>query len=385
MSQSAEPAGPVTLTRDELYRLVWETPMSRLAERFGLSGNGLAKICRRLDVPYPPRGYWARLAAKKEVRATALPRAKPGTPLSTAIYRKVPKPAEELAPGLQSALSEVMAKVGVLRVPERLHKPHAIIAGWLAEHERQLELARRDRDRWSVHYRPRDFTSMDRRRHRLLDVLFKELEKRGARIGENDRHDLHAVVSGEKLEFELREKYRQVRRPLTAEELRWGSNRTGTRQELKPTGFFLFAIRSHLPRTLRREWLERDDAPIDDRLGEIAATFMVAGPIMADERRQREEEARRAEEARQRQRQDRNWWRRFTEIAAAWDEAGTARRFLLALRELDPPEGTLIDGRPLAEWLEWAEQKLKAADPIERGIAAIFGDIANVSPWTYHD
>lgn len=33
--------------------------MSRLSERFGLSGNGLAKICRRLDVPYPPRGYWA--------------------------------------------------------------------------------------------------------------------------------------------------------------------------------------------------------------------------------------------------------------------------------------------------------------------------------------
>ena len=51
MNRSPQATGPVTLTRDELHKLVWETPMSRLFERFGLSGNGLAKICRRLDVP----------------------------------------------------------------------------------------------------------------------------------------------------------------------------------------------------------------------------------------------------------------------------------------------------------------------------------------------
>jgi len=385
MNQQPEVSGPITLTRDELYKLVWKTPMSRLSEQFGLSGNGLAKICRRLDVPYPPRGYWAKLAADKKVKATALPKAKAGIPSSAAIYKKGPPKVEELAPDLVTSLAEAMEKVGIIRVQERLHKPHAIIAGWLAEHERQIELARRDRDRWSSHYRPRDFTPMDRRRHRLLDALFKELERQGARVGQNDRRDLNAQVSGEKLEFELREKYRQVRRPPTAEELRWGSNKSGTRQELQPTGHFLFAIRSYLPRSLRREWLERTGAPIKDSLSEIAATLMVAGPIMAEERRQREEEARRAEEARQRCRQDRNRWRRFTETARAWVEVGTARRFLTALRELDPAQGTLVDGKPIAEWLDWAEQKLKAADPTQQGIAAVFGDIAKVSSWTYHD
>ena len=57
MNRRPEAAGAITLTRDELHKLAWETPMSKLAERFGLSGNGLAKICRRLDIPYPPRGY----------------------------------------------------------------------------------------------------------------------------------------------------------------------------------------------------------------------------------------------------------------------------------------------------------------------------------------
>jgi len=44
------------VSREELYALVWKTPMSRLSADFGLSGNGLAKICARLDVPVPPRG-----------------------------------------------------------------------------------------------------------------------------------------------------------------------------------------------------------------------------------------------------------------------------------------------------------------------------------------
>jgi hypothetical protein len=29
--------------------------MIRLAEEFGITGNGLAKVCDRLDVPYPLR------------------------------------------------------------------------------------------------------------------------------------------------------------------------------------------------------------------------------------------------------------------------------------------------------------------------------------------
>ena len=71
---------PVTISRDELYAQVWATPMSRLGEQCGISGNGLAKICLRLDAPYPPRGYWARKAAGKKVSQTSLPATRQGTP-----------------------------------------------------------------------------------------------------------------------------------------------------------------------------------------------------------------------------------------------------------------------------------------------------------------
>ncbi len=57
-----------TLTRRELYDLVWSTPMVKLAEQFGLSDVGLTKICDRHRVPTPPRGYWAKKEAGKQVK-----------------------------------------------------------------------------------------------------------------------------------------------------------------------------------------------------------------------------------------------------------------------------------------------------------------------------
>jgi ankyrin repeat protein len=61
------------LSREELFERVWSVPMSNLAPEWGLSGNGLAKACKRLKIPVPPRGYWAKKAAGKKVRRPRLP------------------------------------------------------------------------------------------------------------------------------------------------------------------------------------------------------------------------------------------------------------------------------------------------------------------------
>jgi hypothetical protein len=44
--------------------------MIKLAEQFGLSDVGLTKICDRHRVPTPPRGYWAKKEAGKQVKQT---------------------------------------------------------------------------------------------------------------------------------------------------------------------------------------------------------------------------------------------------------------------------------------------------------------------------
>jgi hypothetical protein len=50
-----------SFTREELYDLVWSRPISKLAKELGVSDVGLAKACKRADVPLPGLGYWAKL------------------------------------------------------------------------------------------------------------------------------------------------------------------------------------------------------------------------------------------------------------------------------------------------------------------------------------
>ena len=64
---------PFTLSREDLYELVWSKPMRDLAKDFGISDVGLAKRCRRLGIPVPGRGYWARIDAGQQPYRPKLP------------------------------------------------------------------------------------------------------------------------------------------------------------------------------------------------------------------------------------------------------------------------------------------------------------------------
>jgi len=54
------------MKRSQLYALIWAEPMRRVAPRLGLSDVGLSKLCRRNNIPVPPRGYWAKVRAGKK-------------------------------------------------------------------------------------------------------------------------------------------------------------------------------------------------------------------------------------------------------------------------------------------------------------------------------
>lgn len=49
-----------TWNREELYGEVWERPLVRVASRYGISAVALGKVCRKLQVPLPGRGYWTK-------------------------------------------------------------------------------------------------------------------------------------------------------------------------------------------------------------------------------------------------------------------------------------------------------------------------------------
>jgi Zn-dependent peptidase ImmA (M78 family) len=48
---------PEPVSREKLYEEVWSEPMTTVAKRYDVSSNFLARICERLHVPHPLRGY----------------------------------------------------------------------------------------------------------------------------------------------------------------------------------------------------------------------------------------------------------------------------------------------------------------------------------------
>lgn len=91
------------LTREDLHRLVWTAPVTEIAERLGVSDVGLARACRRAQIPVPSRGYWAKVEAGQPICQDPLSPTPPGLPQLIRIMGTHPPP---------SALRKTALRVG---------------------------------------------------------------------------------------------------------------------------------------------------------------------------------------------------------------------------------------------------------------------------------
>lgn len=115
----------VTMTREELYEVVWSQPTVRLAAAYGLSDVGLAKLCRRYNIPRPPRGYWAKLQAGQTPRRTPLP-ARDG-PTEIVLHPPPQKPAHVSGAGREPTADETPPEAKIV-VAANLRGAHALVA-----------------------------------------------------------------------------------------------------------------------------------------------------------------------------------------------------------------------------------------------------------------
>jgi hypothetical protein len=58
--------------RVELYNEVWHQPLVKLANKYAISDVRIGKVCRKLKIPHPGRGYWAKRAVGQAVEQVPL-------------------------------------------------------------------------------------------------------------------------------------------------------------------------------------------------------------------------------------------------------------------------------------------------------------------------
>ncbi|MDX2141840.1 MAG: hypothetical protein SFV19_00670 [Rhodospirillaceae bacterium] len=384
---------PVTVSREALYDQVWTTPVDRLAESYGISGRGLGKICARLNIPVPPRGYWARKAAGQKVVKYKLPARSVGIPEETQIApTPPPTEPEKLSPDMQTVFDEHKASERQIPLAKTLSNPHPFVARWLEVNRKEIA-DHRNRD-WGWKTERIDGTPLQKRRLLILSALFKEIERVGHHMKkENDyQHSFYAEIQGQKVTFEVSERIRQVRRELTPEERASGWRDQKWRQEQVPTGRLRFRLLDTFwLKGLKTDWIEDDQTPLESTLPEMVAALVTAGAMLAEHEKKRREEERlrqieehkRYKKEQERKRQAARWCH-VLDMTKRWKQAAEASAFLdqLELKARNETGGQNLP-EALSEWLSWARQRMQDHNPMSYYLKDLVAQNESVNEWNY--
>jgi hypothetical protein len=63
----------LTFQREELFAEVWASPLTTMAKKYGLSDNGIRKICKAMNIPLPRVVHWEKAAVGKAPPPPRLP------------------------------------------------------------------------------------------------------------------------------------------------------------------------------------------------------------------------------------------------------------------------------------------------------------------------
>lgn len=367
------------ISREALYKMVWETPVDALAKRFGISGNGLVKICHRHGVPRPPRGYWAKLAAGKTAVATPLPKATGNaiSQISIIPTRQLDK-NEIIPPELQQTISHIVDDIDIA-VPPILTKPHKIIAAWLATHEKMRKKPRSSP--FDEGYGFAEWTEIDNRRHRILDTIFKGAAACNLKVMLDGKLP-YFKFREERIDFRLREKTQKT----TGRSGNEGTSGSGYRKSREPTGKLLFSITTYLgDHPVRKAWLDSEINPIEAHVREIIKNLVLAGHALESLRFERarekerwaEEQIIRQEIRRQNEIEDKRWQYFLTE-SENWIHLNAARNFLAALKKQEFDPNQVVSGQTIGEWISHFELQINECDPLRNTIKDLIEKIVTV-------
>jgi hypothetical protein len=364
-----------TVSREELYELVWAKPIRDVAKEFGISDVGLGKICKRLNVPKPPRGYWQRSASGYKVKTPALPSMGKGGRKEVTIWPATRKPIPHAKSPKLEHLEREKLPINRIVVSEGLRGAHSLVSYT----NKVLSKAKPDSYgrlmlSWDTKVeRPyldlRVSKQALHRSLRIMDALLKAMEARGHNIISDKGPRF--VVNDQNINFYIQEKVkRSEREPTPAEkESPW----LFERWIFTPSGELTFTIDEVWIE--RKNWRDRKNKRLEDQLNDVVAGLITAAETIrikniereAEMQRWRESELRR-QECELRQQIERELLLELEKLSEMWIRSETLRRFVQAcegelIHEMKFPHDSASVG-----WLAWAFAQSRELNPLENGL-----------------
>lgn len=349
------------LSREELYERIWSSPMTQVAAELGISDVALAKRCKKLNVPKPPVGYWAKVAAGQTPTRQALP-AEPKPieyePLDAPVPGSLPLPAS-----LSSLHPAAMELMTLLR---------AAVPGT----DQRLAIENRAVPRVTVS------KALIEPAVKALHVIVTAVEARGIHYCESrSKYDVaHFEMGHDRLNLTIEEATAMVARVPTAQEKRHPTARWQTQfAELSGKLSIFISAERYTART--KHWTESDTLPLEEVIAKVVQAICkhYAGlereHAQAMERLRKESEAYDIQQQEERQRQHAasleatahartedllkaaEWWR-LHQVTMGFINACEQRWRSIAPGELTAEQQA---------WLIWARETADAMSPFESG------------------
>jgi hypothetical protein len=380
-----------TYNREKLYEEVWAKPVVQVSVQYGVSDVAIHKICKSLNVPVPPRGYWARLRAGEKIKKPPLPATKgitEKTGLKSFVGVKEPiAPQQTLAFLTEDERQKVLLAAEQIRVSDENTKLHKKIISYSSKVK---EWNKKD---WKPEGAQRGFKNYSNRPpflagvisnetlprvYRILDALYRQVEVLGGSI--ND--DLSLQIRNERVTLEIAEAQDEIKHEITRQEAqeliiyedakrhnKWASQPNIRKYDYVFNGKLRICIRQS------RYFRDSDKEKVESRLGDMLIELYEESEVVRKnreayeaEKRREEEEKRRREERRIRYNEEVDKTIALTNMAQDYDIACKIRAYINALE----PVADMNDEKT-AQFIDWAKKKADWFDPTVAREDELFG------------
>ncbi|RML88192.1 hypothetical protein [Pseudomonas savastanoi] len=361
-----------SFTPQELFEMVWTTPVLKLAREIGVSDVGLSKACRRAGIVLPARGYWAKSEAKRPKR--------PKPPTQTI-------PIEFSVLDIQQTRLDVNKRVKpeplLVTVPTELVDAHPEVGKWLSAARKAKVVDGALDISGACVLSARISSDAVARSALIFDTLIKESEKRGYRFSIK-AGETHVIVDDEPLKISISEKLKRFEIPRPpAKPLRpgqpWSPNLAGLsrpRYGWESTGILTLSLDVRTLTQERKNWTDTDNARIEKRLGQV----LLALPRLA-------------QSAKSKQAADEDWQRKWdrdqrlkreahdagerraklqTSLVChteSWERAMRLEAFIQATINAAPQDEQ--SQQQLTLWVCWARHEVQELNPLVKDVMAV--------------
>ena len=341
--------------REALYREVWEDPISKLAIRYNISDVALAKVCRKLHVPVPPRGYWARIQHGQHVTREKLPKL-PNGALEEAIISPVLVRSRILPDAVikQKEFENNPSHRISLDLTREMHplvrKTRAAVNGKSTPSDKDLPI--------DVHVGK----SSRERALCLLSTMLFAFEERGFKVEacSGTNNGSFVIINDEPLQFSLNEETRKRAGRLAAD------SEHNSDAERVPETRLVFRIHDYWAQGYRKTWADGARRSLEEQLNDMMPALVELSAVIRKERLERERRnAEIHEEFRQRD-LERARGQRMESDLKNWRIAVDLRALVAQVSSQASDEQNSTP--EVTRWIKWANWVASMNDPLHEGV-----------------